>query len=114
MDKSIIEDIKEGILVLKVIVESENIKLIFTCPNCETEHDLAKLVELAVENNLKELPDCTCFHCHCAFNLSETKEFEDIRKNFLKAFVRVIAKMKNIFKDENSLNQFFDEIVKQK
>jgi len=107
MDKSIIEDIKEGILVWKVIVESENIKLIFTCPNCETEHDLAKLIELLVENNLKELPDCICLHCRCAFNLSETKEFEDIRKNMCRALVSMIAKMKNIPEDD----EIFDELV---
>lgn len=111
MDKSIIE---EAIIAFKAITESENVKLIFTCPNCETEHDLAKLVELLIENNLKELPDCTCFHCHCTFNLSETKEFEDMRKNFFKAFVRVIAKMKNILEDDGRFNQLVNAILERK
>jgi len=95
--------IEDGIVGFKVIVETEKIEQILTCPYCGAEHNLADLIALMAENNLKELPDLACFHCHHTFDLSETKEFEDVRKNFFKAFVRFIAKIKNIPEDDADL-----------
>ena len=111
MDKSILE---EAIVAFKIIVENENIKLIFTCPNCGAEHDLAELIELLVENRLKGIPDLACLHCHFTFDLLETKEFEDIRKNLFRAFVRIIAKMKNISEDDCGLDQLLNARPEQK
>ena len=109
MDKSILE---EAIVAFKIIVENENIKLIFTCPNCGAEHDLAELIELLVENRLKGIPDLACLHCNFIFDLSETKEFQDVRKEVAKAYFRQIAKIENIYDDE--LERLINEIVEKK